>query len=113
MFQPKSSTQGTNAGYTAPLTTPTDLGQNAVREIAGAPNILRRASRANLPNDRRYCGTLRKIGGATLRSIGHIGRLQRVEDNDAEFITPADMLAELREDNGQLVASVAISPQRA
>ena len=56
---------------------------------------------------------VRKIGGTTLRSIGHIGRLQRVEDNDAEFITPADMLAELREDNGQLVASVAISPQRA
>ena len=47
---------------------------------------------------------VRKIGGTTLRSIGHIGRLQRVEDNDAEFVTPKDMVAELREDNKQLVA---------
>jgi starvation-inducible DNA-binding protein len=46
---------------------------------------------------------VRKIGGTTLRSIGHIGRLQRIEDNDAEFVTPMDMLAELREDNKQLV----------
>jgi len=45
---------------------------------------------------------VRKIGGTTLRSIGHIGRLQRVLDNDAEYVTPLDMLAELREDNGQL-----------
>jgi starvation-inducible DNA-binding protein len=47
---------------------------------------------------------VRKIGGTTLRSIGHIARLQRVPDNDADFVTPADMLAELREDNGQLAA---------
>jgi starvation-inducible DNA-binding protein len=38
----------------------------------------------------------------TLRSIGHIGRLQRVLDNDAEYVTPQDMLAELRDDNKQL-----------
>src|SRR5438477_13184091 len=42
---------------------------------------------------------VRKIGGTTLRSTGHITRLQRLSDNDAEFVTPADMLAELREDN--------------
>src|SRR6202044_816692 len=48
----------------------------------------------------------RKIGGTTLRSIGHIGRLQRIEDNDAEFVTPLDMLAELRDDNKQLTANL-------
>jgi len=42
---------------------------------------------------------VRKIGGTTLRSIGHIARLQRVLDNDADYVTPQDMLAELREDN--------------
>ena len=46
----------------------------------------------------------RKIGGTTLRSIGHIGRLQRLLDNDAEFVSAADMLAELRDDNRQLTA---------
>ena len=45
---------------------------------------------------------IRKLGGTTLRSIGHIARLQRVADNDAEVVTPLDMLAELREDNRQL-----------
>ena len=47
---------------------------------------------------------VRKIGGTTLRSIGHIARLQRVLDNDADYVTPSDMLAELRDDNQQLVA---------
>jgi starvation-inducible DNA-binding protein len=45
---------------------------------------------------------VRKIGGTTLHSIGHIGRSQRVADNDADFVTPMDMLAELRDDNKQL-----------
>src|SRR5271165_1790222 len=47
---------------------------------------------------------VRKIGGTTLRSIGHISRLQRVLDNDAEFVTPLDMLAQLRDDNKQMAA---------
>jgi starvation-inducible DNA-binding protein len=47
---------------------------------------------------------VRKFGGTTLRSIGHISRLQRIQDNDADFVTPKDMLAELRDDNKQLVA---------
>jgi len=47
---------------------------------------------------------VRKLGGTTLRSIGHIAKLQRVLDNDAEFVTPHDMLAELRDDNQQLAA---------
>ncbi len=44
----------------------------------------------------------RKLGGTTLRSIGHVARLQRLADNDAEFVTPEGMLAELREDNMRL-----------
>ena len=47
---------------------------------------------------------VRKIGGTTLRSIGHIGRLQRLLDNDAGFVSPSTMLAELRDDNKQLGA---------
>ncbi|HEX9392546.1 MAG TPA: DNA starvation/stationary phase protection protein [Usitatibacteraceae bacterium] len=47
---------------------------------------------------------VRKVGGTTLRSVGHIARLQRILDNDADFVTPLDMLAELREDNKQLAA---------
>jgi starvation-inducible DNA-binding protein len=42
---------------------------------------------------------VRKIGGITLHSIGYIGRLQRVSDNDADYVTPLDMLAELRDDD--------------
>ena len=66
---------------------------------------------------------VRKIGGTTLRSVGQIGRLKRILDNDAEYVTPEDMLAELRDDNKQLtqtcvksttsVTSTAMSRQRA
>ena len=45
---------------------------------------------------------IRKLGGSTLRSIGHIARIQRVLDNDAEYVEPLDMIAELREDNKTL-----------
>lgn len=119
---------------TAPLATPTDLTPNAVRDLAGALNILL-ADMFGLylktknfhwhvsgPHFRDYhlmldeqgeqifattdaiAERVRKIGGTTLRSIGHIARLQRVADNDADFVTPMDMLAELRDDNKQLVA---------
>jgi len=47
---------------------------------------------------------VRKIGGTTIHSIGHISKVQRLSDNDADFVTPADMLAELREDNRTLVS---------
>jgi starvation-inducible DNA-binding protein len=47
---------------------------------------------------------VRKVGGTTLRSIGHIARLQRVLDNDADYVSPLDMLAELRDDNKQFAA---------
>jgi len=46
----------------------------------------------------------RKLGGTTLRSIGHIARQQRIKDNDADYVDPQDMLAELRDDNKQLTA---------
>jgi starvation-inducible DNA-binding protein len=47
---------------------------------------------------------VRKLGGTTIRSIGHIARLQRVSDNDADYITASDMLSELCDDNIQLAA---------
>jgi starvation-inducible DNA-binding protein len=113
----------------AALDTPTDLTTNAVRDIAGTLNTLLADSFAlylktknfhwhvsgphfrdyHLLLDEQAAQTLaatddmaervRKIGGTTLRSIGHIARLQRVLDNDAEFVSPDDMLAELRDDN--------------
>jgi starvation-inducible DNA-binding protein len=49
---------------------------------------------------------VRKIGGMTLRSIGQIAAQTRVLDNDAGFVTPRDMLAELRDDNKQLVGEM-------
>jgi starvation-inducible DNA-binding protein len=120
----------------APLATPTDLAANAVKDVSGALNILLADVFAlylktknfhwhmSGPHFRDYhllldehadqifattdalAERVRKIGGTTLRSIGHIGRLQRVLDNDADFVTPQDMLAELRDDNRQLVASL-------
>ena len=49
---------------------------------------------------------VRKIGGTTIRSIGHIARIQRISDNDADFVTPPDMLSELREDEKALTLSM-------
>ena len=47
---------------------------------------------------------VRKLGGTTLRSIGQVSRLQRLTDNDADYVAPLDMLSELRDDNLQLAA---------
>lgn len=49
---------------------------------------------------------VRKIGGHTMRSIGQISRNQRIKDNDADFVTPQDMIAELESDNRQLTAAL-------
>jgi starvation-inducible DNA-binding protein len=49
---------------------------------------------------------VRKIGGTTIRSIGHIARLQRINDNDQEFVSAHDMLVELHSDNRALVESL-------
>jgi starvation-inducible DNA-binding protein len=118
----------------APLRTPTDLKLNAVQDIAAAFNILLADIFAlylktknfhwhmSGPHFRDYhllldeqgdqilavtdaiAERVRKIGGTTLRSIGQIARLQRIFDNDAGFVAPLDMLAELRDDNRQLAA---------
>jgi starvation-inducible DNA-binding protein len=122
------------ARRTAPLKTPTDLGSNAARDISGALTTLLadmfalylktknfhwhvsgphfyglhlmfdEQSEQILATTDAIAERVRKIGNTTLRSTGHITRLQRVEDNDADYVTPLDMLAELREDNMQLVA---------
>ena len=120
----------------APLATPSDLSGNAVGDISGALNALladlfalylktknfhwhmsgRHFRDFHLLLDEqadRIFATIdplaervRKLGGSTLRSVGHIARLQRVLDNDAGFVSPPDMLAELRDDNRQVVAEL-------
>src|SRR5271169_2437877 len=118
----------------SPLITPTDLGAAASKSIEGGMNgILADVFALYLKTknfhwhmsgphfrdyhllldeqaDQIYAMTdpiaerIRKVGGTTLRSIGHISRLQRIKDNDAEYVDPLDMLAELREDNQSLAA---------
>lgn len=116
----------------APLRAPTDLGAEARRDIAAAlTGVLAYAFALYLktknfhwhmsgPHFRDWHLMLdeqgdqifaitdalaeraRKIGGPALRSIGQVARLQRLSDNDADFVTPEDMLAELAEDNRRL-----------
>src|SRR5258707_1822963 len=118
----------------APLATPTDLKKVATKDISGAMNgILADVFALYLKTknfhwhmsgphfrdyhllldeqaDQLYAMTdpiaerIRKVGGNTLRSISHIGRTQRILDNDADYLEPQDMLAELREDNVELAA---------
>jgi starvation-inducible DNA-binding protein len=120
----------------APLITPSDLSANASRDIAGGMNAILADVFAlymktknfhwhmSGPHFRDYhlmldehadqlfamtdliAERIRKIGGSTLRSIGHIARIQRIKDNDAEFVDSLDMLAELREDNRAMLASI-------
>jgi starvation-inducible DNA-binding protein len=116
----------------APLATPTDLARSATKDIAGAMNaILADVFALYLKTknfhwhmsgrhfrdyhllldehgDQLFAMTdpiaerIRKIGGGTIKSIGHIARLQRVLDNDAEYVDPSDIIAELAEDNKTL-----------
>lgn len=116
----------------APLATRTDLSRNAVKDISGALNaILADVFALYLktknfhwhmsgPHFRDYhllldehadqlfamtdpvAERVRKLGGITVRSIGQISRTQRIVDNDAEYVEPLDMLAELAEDNKAL-----------
>jgi len=113
----------------APLDTPSNLGSNATNDISAALTVLLADVFAlyiktknfhwhiSGPHFRDYHLLLdeqaaqifamiddiaeraRKIGGTTIRSIGHIARVKHIEDNDARFVTPEDMLAELKEDN--------------
>ncbi|MDM0035667.1 DNA starvation/stationary phase protection protein [Variovorax sp. J22P271] len=124
--------ESTIARRQAPLRTPTTLGTEARRDIgAGLAALLADSFALYLktknfhwhmsgPHFRDYHLMLddqsaelfaatdpiaeraRKLGATTLRSIGDISRHQRLSDNDAPFVTPADMLAELREDNLRL-----------
>lgn len=119
--------------FEIPLATPTDLTAKATKDLSGALNTLLADVFALFlktknfhwhisgPHFRDYhllldeqaaqllaltddlAERVRKIGGTTLRSIGHISRLQRVLDNDADYVEPLDMLAELREDNQTLI----------
>jgi starvation-inducible DNA-binding protein len=130
------TTQTAKAYRKAPLTTPTNLSANAVRDLSGALTTLLADFFAlylktknfhwhiSGPHFRDYhlmldehgdqifavtdaiAERVRKIGGTTLRSIGQISRQQRIADNDADYVTPLDMLAELRQDNLQLTASL-------
>lgn len=116
------------------LATPTDLSADARRDIAAAMNTMLADVFALYlktknfhwhmtgPHFRDYhllldeqatqifamtdaiAERVRKIGASTVTSIGHIGRMQRVVDNDADFVDASDMLAELREDNQTLAA---------
>jgi starvation-inducible DNA-binding protein len=118
----------------APLETPTDLTHSATKDIAAAMNAVLADVFAlyvktknfhwhmSGPHFRDYhllldegadqlfamtdpiAERVRKIGGLTLRSIGQIARTQRVLDNDAEYVEPLDMIAELAEDNRALAA---------
>lgn len=122
----------------APLKTPSDLGDNAVRDLSGALNELLADVFAlylktknfhwhmSGPHFRDYhlmldeqsdqifamtdpiAERVRKIGGTTLHSIGHIAKLQRIEDNDADYVDPEGMLAELRDDNKDLVGRMRV-----
>ena len=126
------SASNTSARRAAPLNTPTSFGPDAIRDLSGALNALLADMFAlylktknfhwhmSGPHFRDYhllldeqadqifattdtiAERVRKVGGKTLHSIGEISRLQRVLDNDADYVTPLDMLAELRDDNKQV-----------
>jgi starvation-inducible DNA-binding protein len=118
------------------LATPSDLGANATRDIAAALNGLLADVFAlymktknfhwhmSGPHFRDYhllldqqgdqifaitddiAERVRKVGGTTIRSIGHIAKLQRINDNDQEFVPARDMLLELHADNKAFVESL-------
>jgi starvation-inducible DNA-binding protein len=126
------STEDARKRRKADLSTPGNLGENAAKDISAALTALLADMYAlylktknfhwhvSGPHFRDYHLMLdeqaaeifattdeiaersRKLGGTTLRSIGHIARLQRIADNDADFVTADDMLAELKDDNLQL-----------
>ncbi|WP_207477282.1 Dps family protein [Arenibaculum pallidiluteum] len=56
---------------------------------------------------------VRKTGGTTLRSIGHVQSLQRIQDNNADFVSPQDMLQELRADNQRLIEGLRVVKEQA
>ena len=132
-------TRNKRSVLTASLSMPTALDADAVENVSGALNILladmfglyvksknfhwhmsgphfhdyhvlldEQAAQLLATTD-ALAERVRKIGGRTVRSIAHIGRLQRIRDNDAEFVSPSEMLAELRDDNTQLDSHLRIA----
>jgi starvation-inducible DNA-binding protein len=125
-----------HARRTAPLATPNGFSVDAVRDISAALTTLLADVFAlyvktknfhwhmSGPHFRDYhlmlddqgdelfamtdpvAERVRKIGGTTLRSVGQIARVKRILDNDAEYVTPLDMISELRDDNAQLTRSM-------
>src|SRR5438046_5867757 len=121
------STAEVKSRRAAGLKTPTNLGVDATRDISGALNLLLADLFALYVKTKNFhwhvsgphfrdfhllldeqadqvyaisdpiAERVRKVGGTTVRSIGHIARLQRVLDNDAKYVSPMDMLAELRD----------------
>src|SRR3954454_9955283 len=117
-----------------PLATPTDLAPAATKDITGAMNAILADVFALYVKTKNFhwhlsgahfrdyhllfdeqanqifamtdpiAERVRKIGGSTLKSIGHITRLQRILDNDGDYVDPEDMLTELGEDNKVLAA---------
>ncbi len=115
-----------------PLGTPSDLGDNATTDISAAltglladmfalylktknfhwhmsgPHFRDYHLLLDEQGDQIFATTdviaerVRKLGGSTIRSIGHINRIQRLLDNDAPYVTPEDMLAELLDDNERM-----------
>jgi len=134
MAHPAQKTKDLLQRRASPLTTPSDLAPKAARDIEAAMNPILAAAFAlylktknfhwhmsgphfrdyhlllDEQADQLYAMTdpiaerVRKVGGRTLHSIGHIARLTHVLDNDADYVDPLDMLAELREDNKALAA---------
>jgi starvation-inducible DNA-binding protein len=128
--------QSVKSRRSADLKTPTGLGAEATKDISGGANALLADVFALYLKTKNFhwhmsgvhfrdfhlmlddhgdellamtdplAERVRKIGGNTLRSIGDISRKQRIEDNDADFVHPHEMLAELREDNAALIASM-------
>src|SRR5467141_3470592 len=120
----------------APLATPTDLARAATKDIAGAMNAILADVFALYLKTKNFhwhmsgshfrdyhlmlddqgdqifsmtdaiAERARKLGGTTVRSIGQISRLQRIVDNDAEYVKPLDMIAELRDDNAVLTQNM-------
>ena len=118
------------------LATPSDLGANAIKDLTGALNALLADSFAlyfktknfhwhvSGPHFRDYhllfdeqakallditdelAERVRKVGGMTLHSIGHVGRLQRVRDNDLDYVPPREMLRELMADNKAMMVNL-------
>lgn len=121
---------------TSPLKTPSDLGEEACRDISAALNAMLADTftlyfktknfhwHVSGPHFRDYhllldeqaeqifemtdalAERVRKLGGTTLKSLGQITEMQRIEENDADYVTPKDMLSELREDNLSFTASL-------